>query len=651
MGVGTHRDGGERPFDSRSSLRVNMCGIAGFVGSGGSRTALERMSAAISRRGPEDEGFYEAPRVGFAFRRLSIIDVAGGHQPLSNEDGTVWAMLNGEIYGFLSVRDDLARLGHRFTTKSDTEVIVHAYEEWGDECFARLNGMFAIAIWDASRQRLVLARDRLGKKPLHWTVRDGTLWFASELKGLLAANVVTREIDPVSLGLYFRTDAVPTPRTIFSGVNKLEPATALAWSNGKIEKAWSFWTCPEGESNVESRKSLLEGLRSRIDDAVRDRLVAEVPLGLFLSGGIDSAVVAESAARQSSRPIKAFTIGFEDATHDERPAARLVAKALSLEHHEDVLTMNDALAMIDEAAQTFDEPLADPSILPQLLLSRFTRQHVTVALSGDGGDELLLGYQHVPAHFFIEKHRQLVAHSSWLVAPLLNHIPSGDGYFSFGFKAQRLARGLGIADPWARDVAWRGAFTSNTLSSLLRPEIAAQADISRAEHDLASRAREAGSDASFWKQWSWAYLRTFLMDEVLVKVDRATMRFALESRAPLLDTRVVEYLLRAPSSYKLGAWKEKRLFKELLRGRIPNDVLDRKKHGFAIPISEWLRGPLLPKLREAIDPAFLERQGLFDPSAVSRLVAEHLSRKTDCRKELWALFMFQLWYQRWFQNP
>ncbi|MEK7473213.1 MAG: asparagine synthase (glutamine-hydrolyzing) [Patescibacteria group bacterium] len=661
-----------------------MCGIAGFAGPGGGKDALHAMASAIKRRGPDDEGFFETPKVGFAFRRLSIIDVAGGHQPLANTDGTIQVMLNGEIYGFVALREELERLGYRFATKSDTEVIVHGYAEWGDRVFEKLNGMFAIAIWDAKRSRLLLARDRLGKKPLYWTLKDRTLWFASELKALIAVDVVTRDLDLLSVGAYFRSDAVPTPRTIFQNVQKLEPATVMAWCDGKIEKTWSFWKPemvelpsipPRSTQAISIVPELVEGLRNRLDKAVRERLVSDVPLGLFLSGGIDSSVIAESAARQSSSKLDAFTVGFDDPSHDERPAARAVASALGIELHEETLTPDAALAVLDDAVELLDEPLADPAILPQLLLAKFTRQHVTVALTGDGGDELLLGYQHIPAHQLLNRMetdttpipssqrrgvRRMTDGVVGSVARVLERVPAGSGYFSFGFKAQRLARGLSEQDPWARDLAWRGSWTKSDLKSLLLPDVA----VDFADKQLADRAGEPVHHAAqgadlFWKQWSWGYLRTYLMDDVLVKVDRATMWHSLEARSPILDASVVSYLLSVPETYKLGKWKNKRLFKELVRGKIPDDVLNRPKHGFAIPTAEWLRGPapsgagqgpLYERLRDVSDPAFLKTQGLFDHATIERVIKEHLSGRKDRRKELWALLMFQLWYTRWMRG-
>lgn len=617
-----------------------MCGIAGFAGANGSSDALRKMSEAIKRRGPDDEGFYEAGGVGFAFRRLSIIDVTGGHQPLSNEDGTVWVMLNGEIYGYGSLRDELEAAGHRFATKSDTEIIAHGYEEWGDGVFARLNGMFAIAIWDAKRSRLVLARDRIGKKPLYWTERDGTVWFASELKALLQSDAVMKELDLVSMGAYFRSDAVPTPRTIFEHVQKLEPASAMAWESGRIEKTWTFWK-PEQVAIPSDPREIVSGLRERVDTAVRERLVSDVPLGMFLSGGIDSSVIAESAARQSLSALDAFTIGFDDPSHDERPAAREVAKALGIKLYEETLTSETAMGMLEEAVALLDEPLADPAILPQLLLARFTRKQVTVALTGDGGDELLLGYQHVPVHRFYEK-AKISNFQFPNLNKMMNAVPAGSGYFSFGFKAQRLARGLSEHDSWARDLAWRGSWTKSDLKSLLRPDV----EVEFADKQFADRANEITED-SFWKKWSWGYMRTYLMDDVLVKVDRATMWFGLEARSPLLDPRVVEYLLSVPTEFKLGAWKKKRLLKELVRGRIPDRILDRPKHGFAIPTAAWLRGPLASRLAEVSDDAYLLKQGLFEPKIIQNVTEEHRLGRKDRRKELWAFLMFQLWYGTW----
>jgi asparagine synthase (glutamine-hydrolysing) len=620
-----------------------MCGLAGFAGSGGSAEALRKMAKAIERRGPDDDGFFEADGVGFGFRRLSIIDVGGGHQPLSNEDGSVQVMLNGEIYGFQKLRDELLADGYRFKTRSDTEVIVHAYAKWGDACFEKLDGMFAIAIWDARERRLVIARDRLGKKPMYWTVNNNTIWFASELKALLAARVVEKKIDLVSLAAYFRSDAVPTPRSMFEGVSKLPPASAMSWKDGSIEKTWKFWSCPQ--ETIDQRDPVA-GLRERFDLAVKERLVSDVPLGLFLSGGLDSTAVAESASRQSSTKLKAFTIGFEDKTHDETEAASLVAKSLGLEHYVEKLTAESALSMLGEATEMLDEPLADAAVLPQLLLSRFARKQVTVALSGDGGDELLIGYQHIPAHRVVEALPAISRFGSRVAQKL----PAGGGYFSLGFRAQRFARGASIENRLARDLAWRGAVDASTLKQILDSRVLLNADPDWSERLLTEYAAEAGNDFDGWRGWSWAYLRSFLMDEVLVKVDRATMWFSLESRAPLLDRRVVEYLLALPTKYKTGAWGKKRLLRELVKGRVPSEILDKPKHGFGVPVADWLRGPLKSMLLELTATDRLREQGLFRPEGVEQLVSDHFSGRIDRRKELWAMLQFQLWHSKFFRD-
>ncbi len=622
-----------------------MCGIGGFAGRG-NRDMLERMGRAIERRGPDDAGFYEADGVGFAFRRLSIIDIEGGHQPLSNEDGTVWVMLNGEIYNFVDLRDQLEKKGHVFKTKSDTEVIVHGYEMWGDEVFTHLDGMFAISIWDTKLERLILARDRIGKKPVYWTQYQNTCVFASELKALSAAGI-PKKIRMQSVYDLFRTDSVPTPSSIFQDIEKLKPATAMAWKQGRIEKQWTFWTCPPVSLGRDiDEADLMQGLRQRIDAAVARRLVADVPLGLFLSGGIDSSVIAESAARQAGHRLRAFTLGFEDATYDERDSARQVARALGIELHEQLVRAEDGLAMIEEMSRVADEPLSDPAIIPQLQLSKFAKQQVTVALTGDGGDELLLGYPHLRAHEWHRRMDKVLPMSAWrLCADVLGRYPSTDGYFSRGFKLQRLARGLTESNMWGRDVAWRGSTTRQEALDIFQPEIRAKLDPFEPEKHLALLADEAKGD---WRQqWSWGYMRSYLLDTVLVKVDRATMWHGIEARSPILDTEVVRYILSMDSAWKSGSFSHKQLFKRLLEGRIPSSVLDRPKHGFGVPIASWLRGPLEPLMRELMDESFIQQQGIFHAPTIQAWWKQQVKGRPDRRKEIWTYLVFQLWYRQW----
>lgn len=622
-----------------------MCGIAGYAGRG-TRAQLEKAAMAIVRRGPDDGGFYQASGVGFAFRRLSIIDVEGGHQPMSNESQTIWVMLNGEIYNHLLLRDELSALGYAFVTRSDTEVIVHGYAAWGEGVFERIEGMFAIAIWDVKQSALFLARDRMGKKPLYYTTEGSTVWFASETKALLAAGVLSKDIHAQAVDLYFRTDAVPTPESIWQGVKKLLPGSYVRVVDGRLSSPTRFWHLSRPSRAISSSHEAVELLRTTIDQAVKDRLMADVPLGLFLSGGLDSAVIAASAMRQAKHRLKAFTIGFADRSHDETKAAAAVAHALCLDHHVAVLSDGEALGMLDEAVRCLDEPLADPAIIPQLLLARFAKQSLTVALAGDGGDELLYGYQHVPLHAFAMDHEAMWRRGGWL-SPFLASVPAGSGYFSLGFKLQRLARGLGRTDLWSRDLAWRGAVTDTETNALFTPAFRDQVKRGRAEEILRGYSDEIADWATPWQQWSWGYLRSFLMDEVMVKVDRATMWFGMEGRSPLLDRRVVEASFAIPDEYKLGEWANKRLFKELLHGIIPGPILDRPKHGFGVPTATWLRGPLKKRLQELSEPGFLREQGLFEPKTVARWIKEHEAGRPDRRKELWGFLMFQLWYGGW----
>lgn len=620
-----------------------MCGIAGYCGESRETEKLQKMTEAISRRGPDDVGFYESTGIGFGFRRLSIIDLSSGHQPMSNEDETVWVMLNGEIYDYQIVRENLVSLGHKFRTGSDTEIIVHGYEEWGEKIFEKIDGMFAIAIWDYKQSKLLLARDRMGKKPLYWTIQDDTLWFASELKSFINAEVISKELNNQAIYDYFRLDYVPTPKTIFKNVWKLEPATFLSYKNNTVTKS-KFWS-PE-KVNLENltEEEVLEKIKKEIDIAVKKRLVSDVPVGLFLSGGLDSTIIAESASRQKNG-LEAFTLGFEDTSYDETINARKIAKAFNLEHRVEVLSEKNALDMLSEAVQVFDEPLADPSILPQLLLSKFTKENVTVALSGDGGDELLLGYQHIKAHIFIEKILFLGSRILKLISRLLNLIPSGSSYFSFGFIAQRLSRGIEIKNRFERDIEWRGSYKSNDIKNLLNEGFIKNINAKSPFEIMNSYSNEYDQKHT-WSSWSFSYLRTFLMDDVMVKVDRATMWYGLESRAPLLESSLVSLLLNLPEKYKLGQYKNKGIFKKILNEKIPDKILNFPKHGFGVPVSKWLNTSLSKKLEEVSEKDFINEQNIFNRDFILKMIEEH-KNGTDRRKELWAYLVFQLWYIKW----
>lgn len=618
-----------------------MCGIAGYFGEG-NREVLGRMADTVRHRGPDDEGFFVDEKVGLAHRRLAIIDLSpAGHQPMGNEDGSVQVVFNGEIYNFAALRAGLES-GHTFRGRSDTEVIVHLYEEIGAEVFARLEGMFAIALYDARKGELLLARDRMGKKPLYWRRDGASLTFGSELKALMAHPSFRKEIDLESLAKYLQYEYVPTPHTIFKDTYKLEPGHYLRFAGGDIEKV-KFWDLNFDEKPV-SEKEAIAGLDERLAAATESRLVSDVPLGIFLSGGLDSSTVAYYAQRASSRKVKTFSIGFEEASFDESAYAREVAAHLGTEHHELRLSPAESLALVPTIADSLDEPMADASIIPTYLLSRFTREHVTVALGGDGGDELLCGYDTFVAHRLAELYGKIPdVLRRGAIEPIVRALPVSHSNMSFDFKAKKFIGGFS-GDPRHRNQRWLGAFDDAEREKLLRPEArVAGADVF--EDIDAYLAAFPGADG--YRQLGLTSQRMYMMDQVLVKVDRASMMNSLEVRAPFLDTRVVEYANSLPTDLKLRGLTTKYVLKKLMENRLPTGIARRKKKGFGVPIGAWLKSELLPLARELFSPELLDRQGLFERGYVENLLDDHLAGRSDNRKQIWTLMVFQLWWRRW----
>jgi asparagine synthase (glutamine-hydrolysing) len=626
-----------------------MCGICGLALADASavpeRAELQRMNDAIVHRGPDDEGFHLGPGVGLAMRRLKIIDLEGGHQPMYNEDGRIAVVFNGEIYDFDRLREDLLTRGHTFRTRSDTEVLVHLYEEHGEDLARHIHGMFAFAIWDTPRRRLVLGRDRMGKKPLHYRLQDGLLVFGSELKSLLAHPAVTRELDPTSLARYLHYEYVPAPHTIYRGIRKLQPGHVAVFEGGRLTTR-PYWDLPRPseDTDVPSREECAEEVAALIDRAVRRRLVSDVPLGIFLSGGIDSSAVAAFATRASAR-VRTFNIRFEDPSFDESSWARKVAAHLGTEHLEETLTPASLLDLVPRVAELLDEPLGDASLLPTYLLSRFTRQHVTVALGGDGGDELFAGYPTYQAHKLVPYYLALPRFlRTGVIEPLVRALPVSHGNISFDFKAKRFVAGASVPLP-LRNSLWLGSFAPEELDVLsreLRPQVA-----QGALHDVAAAAWQASQAPDVLDRLLYLDLKMYLQDDILVKVDRATMACSLEARAPLLDTDLVEFVSRLPARLKLEFMTTKSLLKRALRGLLPDDVLDRPKKGFGIPVARWARAELRPLFQEKLGRERVTRDGIFDPDTVDRLMAEHQQGLADHRKKLWTLLVFQLWHERW----
>ena len=574
-------------------------------------------------------------------RRLSIIDIEGGHQPIHNETSTVWVVQNGEIYNHLELRERLIAAGHSFYTRSDTEVLVHGYEEWGEEMVERLNGMFAFAVFDRRRGEILLARDRMGIKPLHYAIDGKRLVFASELKALLCDPALRKGIDPVSLDQYLAYEFVPSPRSIVNGICKLPPAHTLAWSlsegGQRVRRYWAPELSPgDDQARRRSLDEECEELRSVLRESVRKELISDVPLGVFLSGGIDSSAVT-AMMTQLGGEVKSFSVGFAERSFDEAPYARQVAEHLGTEHHELTLEPGMLLGLIPKLPTLLDEPLGDASIIPTYLLSAFTRQHVKVALGGDGGDELFAGYPTMQAHRLAGYYRRAPrVLRKGLVEPVVRRLPVSRDNLSFDFRAKRFVSGAGY--PTAeRHQRWMGSFGAEERAAVLSPEVR-----NGLSSDVPVVDGAAAGDPL--NQVLLLDMRMYLESDILVKLDRASMMASLEGRVPLLNNDFVEYATHLPLNLKLRGLRSKFLLKRALRGLLPDSILNRPKKGFGIPVADWFRGPLKEQMLSVLSPERLARKGLFDPAAVGRLIEDHLDGRRDNRKQLWTLFAFELWH-------
>jgi asparagine synthase (glutamine-hydrolysing) len=611
------------------------------------------MCSALAHRGPDDAGSVNLDGVTLGMRRLSIIDLEGGHQPIHNEDSRIWVVQNGEIYNHLELRAELEGRGHVFATRSDTEVLVHGYEEWGSDFVSRLNGMFAFALLDRSRHVVLLARDRMGIKPLHYAVDGSRLVFGSELKALLVDPALRRGVDPVALDQYLALEFVPSPRSIVRGISKLPPAHTLTWSveegTAALRRYWEP-TLAEGKGPVDVRglDERCEELRGVLLESVRKELVSDVPLGVFLSGGIDSSAVA-AMMTQIGSDVKSFSVGFADRSFDESAYAREVARHLGTDHHELVLEPDMLLGLIPRLSSLLDEPLGDASIIPTYLLSEFTRRHVKVALGGDGGDELFAGYPTLQAHRLTGYYGLVPAVvRRGLVEPVVRRLPVSRSNLSFDYRAKRFVNGIDF--PVAeRHERWMGSFAAEERSVLLTRDV------------LEAVARSVGGRVDLSVDVPTAprnpLNRVLLMDmqgylenDILVKLDRASMMASLEGRVPLLNNDFVAYATGLPLDLKLRGMRSKFLFKRALRGLLPEAILRRPKKGFGIPVAEWFRGPLREQMLSVLSPDRIARKGFFEPAAVSALVREHLEGRRDNRKQLWTLFAFELWHDGYLER-
>lgn len=634
-----------------------MCGIAGFVclqdatsiAQDAARATLDAMANAIGHRGPDGRGHLVALPAALAHCRLSIIDLETGAQPMQSQDGRYAITFNGEIYNFQSLRDDLHTRGHTFRTASDTEALLAAFIEWGPACLDRLEGMFAFAIWDSQTRRLFAARDRFGKKPFFYTIQQGIFAFASELSALETLPWTTYSIQSTTIARYLAYEYVPTPESIYQEAHKLPPSHFLeihADGTLLVERYWEMpRPLPEGTKGFgrADEPALCDELRRLLRQAVTRRLLADVPVGVFLSGGVDSSSVAAMAG-ELAPGIKTFSIGFTEASYDESAYAGRIARQVGTDHQLTMLAASDCAGLLPEIVQRFDEPMADPSIVPTYLLAQVTRRQVAVALGGDGPDELLAGYEYFPAFRGTQAWQALPGWLRRAGRGLAGILPGSAGYVNPRYVAQtfldaaespewlRTQRMLSALTPELQRPLWGGV--SSKDAALLAPDT------------LFAPTKALWEQLPDWPPMArvfYVFARQYMLDYILVKVDRCTMLHGLEARAPFLDRDVAEFCCRLPISFKLRGTTRKYLLKEAMAPILPKDILHRPKRGFLIPTAAWLRDQLRPLLEELLGESHLKRQGLFDPTATRRLVDAHVSGKQDYRKPLWTLLVLQLW--------
>jgi asparagine synthase (glutamine-hydrolysing) len=626
-----------------------MCGIVGCVNSStGADHVLERMTQTLKHRGPDGHGYYTSPdqRVAFGHRRLSVIDLAGGAQPMSNEDGTKWVVFNGEVYNFVELRAELQLRNHRFRTQSDTEVVVHAYEEYGEDCVNHFNGMFAFAIYDERRQRLFLARDRFGKKPLYYSHHGHELLFASELKALLCHPTIGRELDHRALLQYLIFEYVPNPRSIFRDVRKLPPAhwmdVDVRTGEARCVRYWHLEFQPK--LDIDEREAGQEILRL-LGESVRRRLVSDVPVGVLLSGGVDSGMVTAFASQYvGADKLMTFNIAFRERSFDESQYAREIAQHFGTEHHEEEFSASKMLDVFSDVLPGLDEPFADASLLPTFLLCRFARSHVTVALGGDGCDEFMAGYPTFAAARIGEWYRRVPKPLRWAAERAVDHLPTSMENFSLDFKLRQFLRGSDYDDP-TRTQFWLGSFQPHELRRLLKPEVMEAVGTFDPLNGLHALAESDGDEASWLDRLVRYYANFYLADDILFKIDRASMANSLEVRSPFLDPTLVTFLNQLPASCKIRGLRGKHALKKAIGGMLPPRIVSRPKKGFGIPIASWINGDLADTVDEELSARRLERTGVFEPRFVQSLLREHRSGIKNNRKLLWTTLVFQRWAQ------
>ncbi len=624
-----------------------MCGIAGFVNKGtraADRGVLEAMNLAIEHRGPDDDGFYVHENVGLAMRRLAIIDLASGKQPIHNADRTKWIVFNGEIYNYQELRQGLEERGHKFYTKSDTEAIIHLYDEYGVDCLQHLRGMFAIAIWDAAEKTLFLARDRVGKKPILYSHQaNGDLIFGSEFKALLEHPSITREVDYEAIDSYMSYLCVPAPQTAFKQIRKLEPGHWLKWKDGEIEMR-RYWL-PDFSKKIKitEEEAIVETTRI-LRESTKMRMISEVPLGAFLSGGVDSSIVVALMAQESSAPVKTFSIGFEEQDFSELKYAKRVAEHVGAEYNEFIVRPN-ALDVIPTLVDHYGEPYADSSAIPTYYVAKETRKHVTVALNGDGGDESFAGYERYMAMEIAEVYKRIPKplRKAFIEAPI-NFLPTSEIKKTRLRDVQRFFTSAN-ENVNARYFRWMSTFKPAVKPNIYSSDFAAkvsQQDTGALLDQWFDRANGSGIlDASLLTDQM-----TYLPNDLLVKVDIATMANSLEARSPFLDHKLIEFAASLPESIKMNRFRPKSMLKKVAARLVPKEVVYRQKMGFGVPVGNWFRGEMKDFVRGVLLSESSLKRGIFKPAAIERYVSEHTNGKFDHAFQIWSFLMLELWFQR-----
>ncbi|OFW89149.1 MAG: asparagine synthase (glutamine-hydrolyzing) [Candidatus Levybacteria bacterium RIFCSPHIGHO2_02_FULL_37_18] len=621
-----------------------MCGICGILNftkeplTVKNKEVLKKMADTLYKRGPDEEGYFLDENIGLGIRRLKVIDLKTGSQPIHNEDKTVWVVLNGEIYNFPELREKLKN--HFFYTNSDTETIIHAYEEYGEDFLSRLDGMFAFALWDAKKKKLILARDRFGKKPLYYSVFDNKLIFASEVKAILAYLGFNKEFNPAMLSKYLLYGYVPTPNTIFKNINRLSAGHFLTAEKNRIEIK-KYWDLDFSRKEEINEQEIINQTKNKLKSAIEKRLVSDVPLGVFLSGGIDSSLItALMAELVPPEKIKTFTIGFQEKDYDESKIAERISKIIGTDHHQEILPIKKALEIVYKIPEFMDEPIADPSIIPTYLVSQSAKKEITVALGGDGGDELFGGYPKYIAHPIAEYYsfapkilRKKFFDKIIIRLPLLKN---KDRY-----KLEKLVEGVSFPAP-IRNQIWISSFNPEEIDKILINH--------KPEGEIFSDILSYLKDKNFKEELDRIFYLDFkmtLQDTYLTKVDRASMANSLEVRSPFLDKDLAEFAFKIPNRLKLKNFRTKYILKEIAKEYFPKDIIHQPKIGFGIPLAEWLRNDLKELLLEHLNEQTINNQGLFNYSFINNLVNEHIKGGKDNSSKLWPLLVFQMWHKTW----